>query len=360
MAGILSGAMEGGGRALQNVGEQGMRHVSASILQEQAAEIQRMREERLAEIRKGEIQFAEELRRAPAKAAAEEIDQKLAKPAYDEGSDSVRPHSPAEQAEVREGAYRRQGLVGEAQQERQTEMQRQRDLDARSDREADNRRADRQLDENARHNQAVEMLQRGQLDEAKATGQLDRAIKQIAVDNAKRVDELRKEFAGATPERKREIQEEIQLLTGKDNDNYLPVPIKDETGAITGYHVLDRRRGVWLDGPKGGAQGAPGKGERPPLDGFFRDRPRPQAGATGGGAADSPEGGSQSGGGAAPRDPSVRVQGMGLVPKSVIPQRIKEFQAAFQEAQAKGDSDAMVRHGKVIQDLKAALESPGI
>ena len=44
------------------------------------------------------------------------------------------------------------------------------------------------------------------------------------------------------------------MLTGKDADKFLPVPLKDEMGAITGYKVFDTKRGVWAEsGASGGA-----------------------------------------------------------------------------------------------------------
>lgn len=93
-----------------------------------------------------------------------------------------------------------------------------------------------------------------------ATGaKLDNAIKQFAVDNTKRVEELRKEFASAPPERQQAITTEIQLLTGKDNDKYLPVPIgfDEATGKPNAYRIFDTKSGNWKDGgeaPKIGAK----------------------------------------------------------------------------------------------------------
>lgn len=73
------------------------------------------------------------------------------------------------------------------------------------------------------------------------------ALGQINLDNAKRVESLRSEF-GKTDDadRKTAIREEIQILTGKDNDNFLPVPIKDEMGNVTSYQVFDKKAGVFV------------------------------------------------------------------------------------------------------------------
>ena len=109
------------------------------------------------------------------------------------------------------------------------------------------------VDEQRRHNQATEKLQAAAEGRLGKSAELDGAIKQLALDNAKRVEGLKKEFATATPERKKAITEEVQLLTGKDNDQYLPVPLKDEMGNVTGYKVFDKKRGVWVDNAGGGA-----------------------------------------------------------------------------------------------------------
>jgi hypothetical protein len=86
------------------------------------------------------------------------------------------------------------------------------------------------------------------------------ALGQIQLDNSRRVEALRTEYGKATPERKDAIREEIQLLTGKDNDNYMPVPIKDEMGNVTGYQVFDKKRGDFVT-PKG--SGTPGNAADP-------------------------------------------------------------------------------------------------
>lgn len=242
LGGIIAGAMSGGGEALGHVGKQLGEHTSRSILQKELAEISKARDERLSELRRGELEFAEDLRRAPARAAAKEIDAARTG-VVDDLSGTMRTRTPSEMAEVEEGAYRKQGLVQEAMQVRTLEQQRSRDNDTKLSRARDDERADAQL-----------QLSRDTFDVNAKGASLERQIKQITLDNAKRVDELRKEFAGATPERKLEIQEEVQLLSGKSHEKFLPVAIKDETGAITGYQIFDTTRGRWVDQP-GGAGG---------------------------------------------------------------------------------------------------------
>lgn len=113
---------------------------------------------------------------------------------------------------------------------------------------------------NARHGASM-ALQEKQIEIAAKGAELDREIKQIQVNNAKRVDALQSEFRTTTdPARKSAIKDEIQTLTGKDNDNFIPVPIKDETGAITGYEVFDKKAGKFVAGERGG----PPKAAPPP------------------------------------------------------------------------------------------------
>ena len=86
--------------------------------------------------------------------------------------------------------------------------------------------------------------------------ELDNAIKQMTVDNARTITKLKGEFGAATPERKQQISDELSVLTGKDTDKFLPVPLKDEMGATTGYKVFDTKRGAWVDGGAGGGGAA--------------------------------------------------------------------------------------------------------
>ena len=174
---------------------------------------------------------------------------------------TVRPYTPAESAQAAAGVYNKNGMIAEAMRTREFETQRaaqaEDKLDRRVDRTADNERADRQLEESKRHNQAVERIQAATQGRLAKGADLDNAIKQIQIDNVKRVESLKTEFSKATPERKTAIKEEIQLITGKDNDNFLPVAIKDEMGNITDYRVFDQKSGEWVQ-PKGQAGGKTG------------------------------------------------------------------------------------------------------
>jgi hypothetical protein len=90
--------------------------------------------------------------------------------------------------------------------------------------------------------------------------ELDNAIKQMQVDNAARADGLRKEFGKATPERQQQIKDELSILTGKDADKFVPVPLKDADGAISGYQVFDTKSGKFVDAGAGKGGGAPAVG----------------------------------------------------------------------------------------------------
>lgn len=80
---------------------------------------------------------------------------------------------------------------------------------------------------------------------------LDNDIKQIQVNNAKRLVELRQKYSDpkTLPEERILIEKEVRLLTGKDNtDNYIPVATSfDEmTGKPNGYQVFNKNTGTFV------------------------------------------------------------------------------------------------------------------
>lgn len=240
IAGLIGNIMRSTGEEGTVLANKGADYLKDSAMQDQAAEIARMRDARLAELQKENMRYGEELRRQPGQAAAAEVDRENAKPAYDEGTDSVRPKTPQEKAAVEEGAYRRQGLVSESLRARELEQQRQGRVDEQTI------QRERLQSEDKYHNAllAIHQAAEGRLTKG---SNLDNAIKEIGLKNNKRVEDLRTEFSkpDTAPDRKEAIKEEIQLLTGKDNDRYLPVPTKDEMGNITGYQVFDTKAGRW-------------------------------------------------------------------------------------------------------------------
>jgi hypothetical protein len=88
------------------------------------------------------------------------------------------------------------------------------------------------------------------LTEAKTSSaeRISAALGQLNLDNAKRLQGLKTEYMkpGTSAARKEAIIDEVQLLTGKDNDKYLPVPLKDELGQVTGYQIFDTKRGTFV------------------------------------------------------------------------------------------------------------------
>jgi len=100
-------------------------------------------------------------------------------------------------------------------------------------------------------------IQSRQLDVMEKGAKLDQDIKQIQLNNATEIEKLRKEFAAEKdPDKRAIISDNLRILTGKDTDKYLPVPLKDDMGNITGYQIFDTKRGAFVDNQKSGAPGA--------------------------------------------------------------------------------------------------------
>lgn len=241
--GLIGAAMAGGAQGASRGLDLAGGYLVRKSLQDEAAEIQRLRDEALSQLRKGELEYADQLSKRDAKEAGAEIEKKKGE-FIDDLSGTARQRTRSEMADVAESAYSSRGMVSAAQGVREGEERREERIDRRLDRARDNERADRQLS-----------IAERTFDVNAKGADLDRQIKQITLDNAKRVDELRTEFGSAAPERKKAIEKELEILTGKDKDKFLPVPLKDETGAVTGYRIFDTREGRWVDdGAGGGAQ----------------------------------------------------------------------------------------------------------
>lgn len=272
MAGIIAGAIGGLGDGLLSAGKQLGDYAARSTLQEEAAAIQKERDARLSELSEGRDIRAENRKRDFLVAAGSEADAAGNAPAYDAATDTARPRTAAEKAEARAGVYGKRGLIDQQMRSQDSATRSQEIVDARVERIAehktDNARADAQLAEQSRHNKATETISEAAAGRLADGAKLDNAIKQISLDNAKRVEELRKEFATANPERQKQITEQVQLLTGKDNDNYLPVPLKDDMGNVTGYKIFDKKRGEWVEGKSGGGTPYPEGAELKGKDGL--------------------------------------------------------------------------------------------
>lgn len=94
---------------------------------------------------------------------------------------------------------------------------------------------------------------------------LQNQIAKIELENAQAVKELRAKYGQAqTEEERSRIAENLSILTGKDTANFLPVPLKDELGNITGYDIFDKRRGKFVaksNNDAGAGNGAGAAGE---------------------------------------------------------------------------------------------------
>lgn len=255
---LLDGAVSGLGEGMVRLGTQAGDYVFRSKIQAESAEIQKLRDERLAELNEQATVRAEDRKRVPYQRAAEKAKGLLQAPVYDEdasGNVTPRARTVGEEERVRAEAYEGEGLPEVAVQMRRDALVSDRTDQDRRDRILDRGERSADRDERREHHQALFTLQRAAEGRLKKASDLDIAIKQITLNNAQRLDELRTEFQTASPERKQAITDELQLLTGKDNDNYIPVPegFDPATGKPTSYRIFDKKRGKFVD-----AQGAGG------------------------------------------------------------------------------------------------------
>jgi hypothetical protein len=258
LAGLIGGAMAGAGAA-------GVAYHAKSSLQEEMAAIQKARDERLAELqeqaavrsddrREQATVRAEDRKRAPFREAEAEFGTK-SKELIDDPSGTVRERTDPEKRSLRAETYRSKGLVGEAMQMERDEMQRERDTKTDLARTRDDNRADSQLEEQRRHNKASEGIQaanarRAQqlLDEQIKGMGLDRTMKELQLEQAKEQKKYRDLASNeADPAKREQYREMYQLLTGKDNDNFVVTvdKKKDEFGVETAQGIIktDKRTG---------------------------------------------------------------------------------------------------------------------
>lgn len=116
-----------------------------------------------------------------------------------------------------------------------------------------------------------------------SSAEVETAIKQITLGNMKTVQGLQADYAKASPERQSQIREQIQLLTGKDNDQFLPVLV-DPLDPSKGYRVFDKKRGAFVEQQK-----QPEQGNRPPLNSFFGGQKPPPQQKSESGASSQPQ-----------------------------------------------------------------------
>lgn len=227
--GLIQGALQGLGESMQQFGNEALKMEIMSIRDQRLAELQAQRDDKLMS---HQTALADKQIAAHASESALGRDHQTALQATSL-EHAARLASQAQAHMSSEAAAGRVHATGEAAATRQL----QRDLADKQERAA-----------NARHGASMAVQQK-QVDILAKGAELDREIKQIQVKNLQRVDTLQNEFRTTTdPARKSAIKDEIQVLTGKDNDNFIPVPIKDETGAITGYQIFDKKSGKFADG----------------------------------------------------------------------------------------------------------------
>ncbi len=237
--GLISGALSGLGEGMMIAGSKYGDYLSRSELQKEAAEITAQRDKTLQAFQHGE---------------------RVEGQTFTAGENTLNRQQQTDLETTRQGGEnaRLRETLGQRERENQNQTGlRQMELEVQGGKLAEERRS----------NIARERILSASTGAQVTGANLDADIKRIQLDNARRVKTLQEEFRAAPPERRASITEEVQLLTGKDNDNYVPVPMKDETGAITGYQVFDKKRGTMVDArPKGPASA----GGRPPLNSFAR------------------------------------------------------------------------------------------
>jgi hypothetical protein len=236
MGGLVISAMGGAGEGLMRAGHQVGEYATRSALQAEMAELTKARDERLNEFATAsqgrEFQF-----RTGERVAGQEFQA-----------------GESEKGRTFQSSESEKGRVFQGDQNDKSRK-------IQSD----------QLAETARHNKANESILAAAEGRLSKAANLDASIKEIVLGNAKRVEDLRKEFSGATPERQSKIREEIHLLSGKDaNTKYLPLPMKDDMGNLVGYRIFDTERREFVEDKGAAAKAGAGKpGDRPAFESFF-------------------------------------------------------------------------------------------
>lgn len=121
--------------------------------------------------------------------------------------------------------------------------------------------------------QAIQMRQVETLEKGAA---LERRIKEVQAKNAEEVGRLQDQYnTEPNQAKKTALRDSIAVLTGKASDKYLPLPLKDEMGNITGYQIFDTHRGMIFQPDRGAAGGAGGRNTSDPL-GIRGNLPQPK------------------------------------------------------------------------------------
>lgn len=365
--GIVGGAMQGVGVG----GNQFAGFMEKSQLQQEAAQIQQMRDERLSELRKGEMSYEQDLKRKPYIEAAGAVDKFKATPAYDDATDSARPRSPAEVRDYEKGEYKKRGLIETAM--TMDEHDRTRDLS----RDLAHMTDERIREEGQLNREQQLTLHRERMAEIKGQAKnaglsVQQTEQGLAIVNAstkevtllkdptdgkplkgakqedslaviKSIGELAKSMETTNPEMAKKLGDiAIGVLSGKLGKDVGPQPTDDDIKGLRD-RAANPQAVAFFESKYG--KGAAAKF----LPKAAAPAPRPAAPAAAAAASSS---------GAQER--SVTVAGMGSIKKSEIPARIADFQSVFQRAQKENDTAEMVRVGNIIQSLHEAEKSPGI
>lgn len=109
---------------------------------------------------------------------------------------------------------------------------------------AQGERDQQRLNEQERSNKAHETIQRMTAGAQVTASQKEAALKDIQIENARELKNLRTQYnATQDPQQRSKLKDQIDILSGKDNDNYVPLIAKDMEGNITDVKIFDKKAG---------------------------------------------------------------------------------------------------------------------
>lgn len=236
--GILAGAIQGIGEAGLDLTKRAADYLARSELQSEAAEIQKLRDQRLQEFARSNLDYAHDLKTKDARAAAADIE--AGKGAMvDDPSGTARPRTRSEQAEFESGAYRKRGMIQEALSIEDREFRKDEAGKADLARTRDDNRADSQLAEQARHNKAIEAAQAASNARLAALAKVQTEAATFDLETKKDLKKLQDEYTAETdPAKRATIERTILTRLGKAKELSEPVKayvdtVKSELAALT-------------------------------------------------------------------------------------------------------------------------------
>ena len=220
MAGGLAGLGAGVAKGAEAYGD----YLSRSALIEEQANVQRLRDERLAELETRR----ETDKEGRAKAERLEVGEAITRAEtarVDDLSGSIREQTPSEQLESRRKVYAGRGLID---QEMKSKERIRPDEDARQralDRSSDNQRADRHLDEQIRHDKATEAAQAATNARLMALTKVQTDAATFDLESKKELRKMQDAFSAETdPVKRATIERNILTRLGKAKE--LPEGVK--------------------------------------------------------------------------------------------------------------------------------------